>query len=197
MIVHRQYDSYEDYVDRQGGKASKDTAFLLRHLEKKTGWWEREFRRASGHLIQGPMLCLGARTGAENIGAVRAGFRGSEGIDLHPVGPSVVRGDWHALPIEWVGRYTTVFCNSLDHCFHLGDLCLEVKRVLAPDGRFYVMATNRPGQTAERWLRGKGHEALYWDTSDELRDAICAQGFRVTAEWHKGKWGHYIFEVTK
>ncbi len=195
MIIQRTYKSYDTYVDRQGGKASNDSAFLLRHVEKKTGWFAREFKRAAWALKPGAMLCLGARTGAENLGAIRAGFPHSIGIDLHPVGDGVWEGDWHNLVDIQSQDFQNVFCNSLDHCYSLEKMCAEVKRVLTPGGRFYVMATNRQ-KTVDEWLRQKGMEALYWDTSDSLRDAIVEQGFTVTAEWRHKKWGHYIFAVT-
>ena len=194
MITQRTYESYQKYVERQGGKARRGSGFLLAHLEKKTGWFAREFQRAAWALKPGAMLCLGARTGAENLGAIRAGFLTSVGLDLHPVGPTVVQGDWHDMPVAG-GSFENVYSNSLDHCFSLERLCSEVRRVLAPDGRFYVMASH-PKKPVEKWLTTKGMEALYWDTSTDLRDAICGFGFTVTAEWRKGKWGHHIFAVT-
>ncbi len=193
MIAHREFPDYQQYVYLQGGKARARSAFLLAHLEKNTQRYTRTFSRAARHLKPGPVLCLGARTGAESLGAVDAGFAGSVGIDLHPVGPTVLRGDWHDL--QFPDRsFANVYCNSLDHCLYLDKLAAEVKRVLVPDGRFYVMATNRR-TTVEAWKAGHKNEGLYWETSDELRDAIFGYGFDLQHAWRDGKWGHYIFRV--
>jgi len=194
MIVHRAFKDYDEYVYKQGGKARGRRDHLLKHLGKNTENFTRTFQRAAPHLKAGSVLCLGARTGAESLGAEAAGFKGSVGIDLHPVGPTVRQGDWHDLPFP-DASFENVYCNSLDHCLSLEKLTTQVRRVLKPGGRFYVMATNREGATLEAWLAKGGNEGLYWQSSDELRDAICAYGFTVTKAWHDGKWGHYVLKV--
>lgn len=194
MIVHREFPTYDEYVYKQGGKARGKRDELLAHLEKNAESFERTFARAAKHLRPGAVLCLGARTGAESIGASRAGFAGSVGVDLHPVGPTVRQADWHDLPFA-DGSFPNVYSNSLDHCLSLDRLTAQVQRVLAKGGRFYVMATNREGHTLEAWEAKGGNEALYWDRSDDLRDAICARGFVAVASWRNGKWGHYVFAV--
>lgn len=193
MIVQRTFPSYEDYVYKQGRKARGHADFLLRHLDKKTGWFAKLFSGARTHLRPGAILCLGARTGAENLGADLAGFKGSAGIDLHPIGHGVFQGDWHALQFA-DHSFPNVYTNSLDHCLDLDKLCAEVRRVLEPHGRFYVMATNR-SQSLETWLAKGKNEALYWPTSDDLAAAICERGFDLKKAWKHGKWGHYIFGV--
>lgn len=194
MIAHRTFSNYDEYVYKQGGKARGRRDHLLKHLEKNRESFERTFRRAARYLQPGPVLCLGARTGAESLGAAAAGFPHSVGIDLHPVGPTVIEADWHDLPFP-AGSYANCYSNSLDHCLYLDRLTAQVKKVLAPGGRFYVMATNREGASVDAWMAKGGNEALYWQTSDELRDAIITHGFLVTASWHSGKWGHYVFKV--
>lgn len=193
-IAHRTFATYDEYVYKQGGKARGRRDHLLAHLAKNTESFARTFRRAMPHLKAGAVLCLGARTGAESIGAAQAGFAGSVGIDLHPVGPSVIQADWHNLPFP-DASFANVYSNSLDHCLDLPKLAAQIQRVLATGGRFYLMATNRQGNTVESWLEKGGNEALYWQTSDELRDAICAVGFRTITSWRDGKWGHYVFGV--
>lgn len=193
MIAHRTFADYQQYVYLQGGKARGRPEFLMKHLPKNTQRYAKLFRHASGHLKPGPVLCLGARTGAESLGAIEAGFPGSVGIDLHPVGPSVMHGDWHAL-FFGTGTFANVYTNSLDHCLYLDKFAAEVKRVLVPDGRFYLMATNR-STPFEAWKAGHKNEGLYWKTSDDLRDALCGDGFEVKAQWRDGKWGHYVFGV--
>lgn len=195
MIAHRAFPDYAQYVFLQGGKARARAEFLLAHLPKNTESFKRTFVRAARHLKPGSILCLGARTGAESLGAVQAGFAGSVGIDLHPVGPTVLRGDWHALDFPDLS-FANVYTNSLDHCLSLDTFAAEVCRVLVPDGRFYLMATNRT-TTLDAWRAGHKNEGLYWETSDDLRDALCACGFTVTHAWRDGKWGHYIFGVQR
>jgi SAM-dependent methyltransferase len=193
VIARRAFPDYEQYVYLQGGKARARAEFLLAHLPKNIQRFQKIFRLAKGHLASGSVLCLGARTGAESLGAIEAGFAGSVGIDLHPVGPTVLRGDWHDLPFP-DASFFNAYTNSLDHCLYLSKFASEVRRVLGHDGRFYLMATNR-GTTAEAWRAEPTNEGLYWDTSDDLRDALCAHGFIVTAEWRDGKWGHYVFGI--
>lgn len=194
MIAHRAFSDYDEYVYKQGGKARGRREHLLTHLPKNIENFERIFRHAAQQLKAGSVLCLGARTGAESIGATQAGFTGSVGIDLHPVGPTVIQGDWHHLPFG-AATFANAYTNSLDHCLHLELLSAEVRRVLMSGGRFYLMATNRDGATVEEWQAKGGNEALYWQTSDELRDAVCAHGFTVKASWRDGKWGHYVLAV--
>lgn len=194
-IAHRTFPDYDTYVHKQGGKARGNAAQLMAHLDKNIRSFQTYFTRAKDHLKPGSILCLGARTGAESLGAVEAGFQGSVGIDLHPVGPTVMRGDWHALDFP-AAAFNNAFTNSLDHCLFLDRFCAQVARVLVPDGRFYLMATNR-SLTLEAWLAKGGNEGLYWETSDQLSEAICAHGFMVRHAWRDGKWGHYVFGVKR
>jgi SAM-dependent methyltransferase len=195
-IAHRPFTDYDTYVYRQGGKARNSADRLMRHLDRNVRSYTTLFQNARPHLKAGPMLCLGARTGAESIGAERAGFTGSVGVDLHPAGPTVMAADWHSLPFA-DGTFANAYCNSLDHCLHLDRMAAEVHRVLGTGGRFYVMATNRPGKTVEKWLSIQSNEALYWDSSADLSAAICALGFTEVHSWRKGKWGNHILRVTK
>ncbi len=197
MIAHRAFPDYETYVYRQGGKARNASGRLQRHLAKNTESFARMFLTAKPHLKPGSVLCLGARTGAESQGALRAGFPGSVGIDLHPAGPTVIQGDWHQLPFA-DRSFNNAYSNSLDHCFDLEKLASEIYRVLDRGGRFYLMATNRAGKTAESWIANtKTNEALYWDSSADLSAAICAYGFTEVHAWRDGKWGHHILRSNR
>lgn len=195
MIAHREFKDYAEYVYKQGGKARGRRGHLLAHVEQNTESFRRTFERAKPYLRAGSVLCLGARTGAESIGAERAGFTGSVGIDLHPVGPTVQQGDWHALTFP-DGSFANCYTNSLDHCLYLDKFAAEVKRVLMRKGRFYLMATNRP-KALKDWLAEGGNEGLFWQSSDELREAICELGFETHHAWRDGKWGHYVFGVKR
>jgi SAM-dependent methyltransferase len=170
---------------------------LMKHHARHIDSYAGLFRAAAKYLAPGPVLCLGARTGAESLGAEKAGFTGSVGIDLHPVGPTVLAGDWHDLQFP-SASFPNIYCNSIDHCLHLDRLTAEVTRVLAPNGRFYVMGTNREAHSLEQWqTQTKHNEALFWQTSDDLAAAICAFGFAVVKQWHTGKWGHYVLAVKR
>lgn len=193
-IARRDYATYDEYVYSQGGKARGRRDELLAHMAKNVDAFERTFRRAAPHLKPGAVLCLGARTGAESIGATAAGFAGSVGIDLHPVGPTVIEADWHELPFP-PASFANCYSNSLDHCLYLDRLAEGVKRVLMPGGRFYVMATNRDGHTEAAWRSKPNNETLFWQTSHDLSEAICAYGFQQVREWHTGKWGHHVLRV--
>jgi len=193
-IATRSFTDYTEYVYKQGGKARGRREELLAHLPQNTEGFTRIFRRASRHLLSGPILCLGARTGAESLGAVQAGFAGSVGIDLHPVGPTVLQGDWHDLQFP-PASFANVYCNSLDHCLYLDRFAAQVQKVLQPEGRLYVMATNREGHTEDVWRAKGGNEALFWQTSDDLCAALCELGFAQVAAWRDGKWGHYVLRV--
>lgn len=193
-LAHREYASYDEYVRLQGRKASRRREALLANLPTDIAKWTHAFRAAASHLNPGAVLCLGARTGSEVTAASQAGFRGSVGIDLHPVGPAVMRADWHALPFA-DASFPNVYSNSLDHCLYLDRLAAEVRRVLVPGGIFFLMASDKPGpgKNRERWLASGGtHEALYWDHADELRDALLPYGFASVTAWRSGCWGHYI-----
>jgi SAM-dependent methyltransferase len=194
MIAQRSFTDYAQYVYKQGGKARGNRQKLLDHLEKNTQAFTKMFRFARPYLKRGSVLCLGARTGAESLGAVAAGFAGSVGIDLHPVGPTVLKGDWHDLPCA-DASFANAYTNSLDHCLYLDKFTAQVKRVLLPGGRFYLMATNRESATLDKWMAKGGNEALYWQNSDELSQAVCDYGFVMTRKWRDGKWGHYVFGV--
>jgi len=196
VIKTRTFASYEQYVHKQGGKARGRREHLMEHLDKNLRGFTKTFREAKDHLKPGSVLCLGARTGAESLGAVEAGFRGSVGVDLHPVGPTVMQGDWHDLPFP-DASFDNAYCNSLDHCLYLDRFAAQVRRVLVPGGRLYIMATNRDGNTLEKWLAKGGNEGLYWDTSDELAAAICDLGFEIVTSWRTGKWGHYVLKVKR
>lgn len=191
-IRYRTFETYGEYVYKQGGKARGRRDELIEGLERNTRGFESLFKTAAPHLRPGAVLCLGARTGAEVLGARRAGFAGSVGIDLHPVGDIVQQADWHEMPFA-DATFPNAYTNALDHCLSLDRLVAEVRRVLVPDGIFYVMASDRwPGKTYEAWLEKGGNEALYWQDADDLGRSICGYGFATVQAWRLTKWSHFI-----
>jgi SAM-dependent methyltransferase len=199
VIKHRPLENYDDYAYSQGGKARSDAETLRKLLPKAVTSFERTFQDAKHYFNRGPFLCLGARTGAEVLALLRLGFKGSQGIDLHPVTDTVVKGDWHAIPFP-DGSFANCFTNSLDHCQDIDKVCAEVRRILQPDGIWFVMASDRwPGKTYEAWLAKGGNEFLYWDDANDVRDAIAERGFKAEASWRSDgrKWGCFILRRQK
>ncbi len=200
MILRRDFESYEAYVAAQGGKARKNRSGLLAEMPRSVQSFTDVFRNAKPYLNSGAMLCLGARTGAEMIAAEACGFTGSVGIDLHPVGAGVRAGDWHAMPEFVDGSFPNIYTNSFDHCLLLEKAAAEIRRILAPGGVFYLMASDKGAKTesrAQKWLQGDGghNEAIFWKHSDELRDAVLACGFEERRSWRNSYWGHYVLSV--
>jgi SAM-dependent methyltransferase len=195
-ILHRSFASYEAYVETQGHKARTNREALLEALPRDIATFQKQFTEAKRYLRKGAVLCLGARTGAEVQAAINMGYTDSVGLDLHPVGKLVIAGDWHRMPLP-DASYPNVFSNSLDHCWSLEMLAEEIRRVLQPGGRFYLRASDRwEGKTPEAWLeKGSALEALYWQTADDLRDALVERGFKTIGAWRSGKiWGCYVLE---
>lgn len=201
MIIRREFSSYEEYVHQQGGKARGRREELLASLPAQTRGFSSLFVNARPHLKDGPVLCLGARTGAEMVAFDRLGLTGSVGIDLHPVGKGVRAGDWHAMPEFADASFANVYTNSFDHCLYLDKACSEIRRILQPGGRFYLMASDKglkDAARAEEWTRSKKHnEAIYWSRAEELRDAVLECGFRHLKTWKVGCWTHFILEPKK
>lgn len=198
MILRRQFDSYEAYVHAQGGKARGQREALLASLPAQTRGFSRAFVQARQFLKDGPVLCLGARTGAEMLAFESLGLKGSVGIDLHPVGKDVRAGDWHSMPEFADGSFANVYTNSFDHCLYLDKACAEVWRILQPGGRFYLMASDKglkDAARAEAWRQSQKHnEAIFWSAAEELRDAVLREGFRQLKAWKVGCWSHFILE---
>lgn len=195
MICRRDFESYETYCEAQGQKARRSRHALVNSLPVQVRRFTALFREAQPELRPGPVLCLGARTGAEVFAAEACGFAGSVGIDLHPLHPDVRRGDWHAMPEFSDGSFPNVYTNSFDHCLKLEVACAEIRRILSADGVFYLMASDRglkDAAEARRWQQRPHSEALFWSHSDELRDLVVACGFQTRKAWRSGCWGHYI-----
>lgn len=199
-ILRREFESYDAYVQAQGRKARYKRKELLAGDPKRVEHFVAIFNAARMHLNLGPVLCLGARTGAENEAAERCGYKGSVGVDLHPVGANVKQGDWHKLKFR-SGSFSNAYTNSFDHCLYLDRAVAEIHRVLSAYGAFYLMASDKGVKNEQRersWLAEPKHnETLYWSHSDALRDAVLAcGGFRLRKEWRVDQWGHYVFERT-
>lgn len=128
-----------------------------------------------------PVLCLGARTGAE----VRA-FRDmgclAFGVDLAPAGPLVIPADFHALPFR-AQTVRTVYCNAFDHAHDPTRLLSEIARVLSRNGQLWLdlSGATHPGD----------FEACWWPDLDTLRYFLEQRRFQIIhtehIQWPPGK----------
>jgi len=198
MILRRDFGSYEAYVHAQGGKARGRGPELAASRPAQTKGFVAVLREAPPHLKPGRVLCLGARTGAEVDAFQRYGFKGSVGIDLHPLAKDVQVGDWHSMPEFPDGSFDNVYSNSFDHCLYPEKACAEITRILSPGGRFYLMASDKglkDDERAAKWQESKKHnEAIYWQRAEELRDLVLGLGFRMKKQWKGGVWTHFVME---
>lgn len=208
MIHYRRYyREYEQYRWQQGIKARIKPEELRAEIAVRTGRFARTFKklRKNKWMVGGGVLCLGARTNCEVVGAIRAGFKGSVGVDLYPLGDSMIRADWHNLPFE-DRSFENVFTNSLDHCYNFLKLALEISRVLIPGGIFVFethagYAMLQSGKSLEKMINLHDFNSMFWDDTwdliDELRsvglwifaqsngDKMCAFAFKKEMEWMK------------
>jgi SAM-dependent methyltransferase len=176
MIIQREVDDYQQYIYAQGRKAREQAGKLIAAKDKRIRQFINVFDKIKPHMTPGPVLCLGARTGCEVEAAIIAGFAGSVGIDLHPIGKDVIEADWHKMPFG-SGAFPNIFTNSLDHAADFYRLADEIRRVLAPGGRFVFSATDRSTMKAEHWTKKPNNEYLFWANPDELRDKFQHYGF--------------------
>lgn len=192
MLQFREFKTYEDYVFLQGGKSRFARERLLAGHSKSLRAFSTIFQRLQPFCQPEPFLCLGARTGAENEAACANGFPGSIGIDLHPVRSSVLQGDWHNIPFL-KESFTNIYTNSIDHCLHLDRLGSEIKRVMKPDGAFILQIPDK-----ESWVgvpieqRKQGFEAMFWEHSQEVCEALAAFGFEYKLILKHGVWSTYL-----
>jgi SAM-dependent methyltransferase len=200
MITFRHFDTYLDYTYLQGGKARSMSGRLLEGQKKRIRGFSKVFQMLRKHCAREAFLCLGARTGAENIAASFNGFPDSVGIDLHPIGDSVIKADWHSLPFS-DKSFGNIYTNCLDHCFDLTKLGREILRVLKDDGVFILQASD-----SEEWKSipiehrmRKGYEAMFWDRSCEICEELVSLGFTWKCIERRGSITTYLLRkaITK
>ncbi len=202
MIRHRIFSDYETYKNKQAAKASYNNAALLATTKERTAGFKKLFKKNTDNLMPGNIICLGARTGCEVIGAREAGFKNSIGVDLCPIGDTVIEADWDTLPFD-DSSFSNAFTNSIDHVADLNKLIKEIKRVLKPEGVFFMMIVTRSGKkggpnTFENWLEMGGNEAMYWDDPFDVAEAFMKQGFILENQISpKGKWNSFFLRNKK
>lgn len=194
----REYQSYEDYVRHQ---RSKLTGMLL---TGENEWLERYDQRyyevlkerltAHIHTKGLSVLCLAARIGTEVRSFIDLGCF-AIGLDLNPGKENkyVVCGDFHY--IQYADESVDiVFTNSFDHALKPEQIISEARRVLKPNGRFFleVALGSKEGESAG------DYEAFHWDTIDDVIPLFEKQSFKfihsetIRKPFHGGKF--IIFE---
>lgn len=201
MLRVKEFKNYDAYIKKQGGKITFKLDAIVEKNPQRIAGFTKLFVSVKEKLNEGRMLCLGARTGCEIHAANNAGFNDSAGVDLHPVGDNVIKADWHFLPFE-ENTFENVFTNSIDHCLDLVKLLREVKRVLKPGGRFFVMvmlkqALSRTKMPISDRMATRAYDALFWDTEKDLLEAFKEEGFNTNETWKDSKWFYMVFEVSK
>lgn len=203
MIIQRkerQPESYERYVFLQGTKYRDKIDRIKQYNHRRTKAFERVFRVAKPVLKEGPVLCLGARTGCEVRAARKVIHPDSIGIDLYPAPKEdeVIYGDWHNIPFK-DETFANVFTNSLDHCYDLNKMISEVLRVLVIGGRFFFRTMLqedlrlREDKTAFLHEKMKASmDFLFWDTSKDLVRYFTQFGFRQVKRWADKRWYSFV-----
>ena len=184
LIHYRKYPlGYSEYVFAQGAKARRNADGLRGSSKKRIRIFRRFFEAHVPYMNKGKVLCLGARTGCEVIAAIRMGFKGSVGIDIHPLNEFVIKGDWHKMPFE-DESFENVFTNSLDHCYDFPKLASEIFRVLGPDGKFifetdirYALSCRKRQWSMDELMQRHGLNSMFWDSVDDLIDVLLHAGF--------------------
>lgn len=205
MIYQKEYNSYDDYILRQGYKAHNRTKHILDGSEKRERQFDGLFKETKRYFKQGNVLCLGARDGSEVKCLRKLGFHKTMGIDLHPMNKIVFKGDWHDIPFD-DGSFNNVFTNSIDHCYDLEKMLVEVKRVLVDEGVFFIhtdkdynykFVKKINDESVEQWMERHKNNALFWDDFDDLKMFILNNGFKLVTHYEKERKVIFITEIVK
>ena len=123
----------------------------------------------AGSHIASPVLCVGARLGAE-VKAFRAAVPGllSVGTDYNPGNrnPYVMWGDAHSLQFS-PNSLAVLYTNVLDHIRNTSTFAREAHRVLRPNGTLWVEMDQNNGAIWSSWTRTTEHSAsllLKWSS---------------------------------
>lgn len=178
-LEQRWYPDYETYVRHQKTKFGAQRARWIEAHDR------RFFQALTERLAATPLdlrgrsvLCLAARQGTEVRAFIDRGAF-AVGIDLQP-GPKsrhVLTGDFHDLQFA-DDSIDLVYTNSLDHAFELERILGEVRRVLKPEGWFFVEANL---EAEEGGANAGPYESMVWKTADILIERMENNGFRLEA----------------
>ena len=198
MIIQKPVADYGNYVYIQGGKARTQKDKILSSVTKRRKAFFDLFMMIKSYMLPGNLLCLGARSGCEVVGAALAGFPKTIGIDLFPLDKSVIKADWHDMPFP-DENFKNVFTNSIDHCADLEKLIFEIKRVLIPAGRFILAASygQKIGRNIKDRAKKNSKEFLFWEHPKEISDVFVKNGFSLIYETQFSSDKIYILQVNK
>lgn len=191
-LQRRHYSSYDAYVAHQKAKLSR---ISLADYDAEYRAMLRE-RLAQNEAVKSGMsvLCLAARLGTEVKAFTDLGCF-AVGIDLNP-GPDnhyVLHGDFHHLQFA-DSSADAVFTNSLDHCFDIGAVVREVRRVLKPTGVFVVEAVRGVREGCAPLF----YESFAWARIADLIASVEQGGFRCRSQASFDRpWPgqHLLFDV--
>jgi SAM-dependent methyltransferase len=175
-LLRRVYPDYETYLLHQRTKFDAASASFL--IDHDACFYEALSRRLAAlpfPLERRSVLCLAARQGTEVRAFIERGAF-TVGVDLNPGRDNryVVVGDFHAL--QYGDRTVdVVYTNSLDHAFDLDRVIVEIRRVLAPEGRLIVELCGTDGGLSSTGF----YESLSWSRVDDMVARIAAAGFSV------------------
>ena len=197
VLYYKKFDNYQQYVNLQGIKAHIISDRMLADKKKNIERFVRLIEASEDNLINEKVLCLGARDGSEVDAFEKKGFKNSIGIDLHPIGSDVVRGDWHNLPFS-NQLFENVFINSVDHCLDLEKLIREIYRVLRNHGILFLVVDQRLNEkrTIFEKINGGKYETLFWDDADDLIRPFEKNGFILFNRDRLGKHVCLFFKKT-
>jgi ubiquinone/menaquinone biosynthesis C-methylase UbiE/Ni2+-binding GTPase involved in maturation of urease and hydrogenase len=139
-----------------------------------------------------PVTGVGLDAGADPLGPVHDGARGSNGIELH-------RGDAHHIPFG-DGRFDAVLCECALSTFHDQARALsEIRRVLRLGGRLALSDMVVEGDVPEElndWVNvGTCLEGAL--TFSGYEDALQRAGFRIVEKWDASEGLHEMVKRIK
>ena len=187
-------ETYDEYLKHQASKATKGLGWLDNYekLYVKTLKTLIERFKPKGKSV----LCLGARRGAEVLMWRDCGYK-AIGIDLNTAGASkdlVIQGDFHKLPYK-DGSKDILYSNSLDHVFDMNKFLDEVKRVLRPNGLFFIFIASPEDVAQDKYA------SYRWKSSKDLLEIIKSKGFKIrvngTFTGSAKKWFDEFFLLRK
>lgn len=176
MITYKPYDSNDNYFQHQSSKIDINPKLLKSYSDERiVGFFMAEFAVLLRYipLKSKPVLCMGARRGAEVAALHRLSMTKAIGIDVNP-GPQnpesfgcgecaglVEKQDFHStsFPDNYFGM---VYCNCLDHCRSLIRVLKEARRILDKENGTLVLRlpNHRPAGTYETCMWGNYKEVL-------------------------------------
>ena len=177
-IFRRKYKDYNEYLKHQSSKLSKalkknKRRVIVSNRGERSKKFQKILKGYVPYMIEGKVLCLGARNGAEVIAFRNMGFKDAIGIDLNPGKDNeyVIKGDFHNMEFE-DNSFHNVFTNSLDHIFDIRKLSKEISRVMVVSGRLVLEISH--------FIKGK--DMKYTVEDAKLYESFCIDSFEDIKE---------------